>query len=365
MQIHKKINWLNTLFLTITPIVAVTGLIILLAHGMVAWQTWVLFVLFMGATGMSITMGYHRLFSHQTYRTTWPIRLLFALFGAACFEGSILEWSTDHRNHHRYTDTDRDPYDINRGFWFAHIGWLFLLDTSTRDFSNVEDLEKDPIVRWQHRFFPLIGIIMSFGVPTLIASLWGDAWGGLIVAGLLRTVLNHHGTFCINSVCHIFGKKTYSEEQSARDNWVTALFTYGEGYHNFHHQFPLDYRNGVRFYDFDPAKWGIRLLHFVGLATDLRRVSREKIIKYRVRNDGHRIDDLIQNMSQAAKPVYERILQLIHQIEELEKSYKRLKAEKMHNVSGALDDYRIRIKVLRRELNQFFSVWKKLQNVAT
>ncbi|MCH9643727.1 MAG: fatty acid desaturase [Gammaproteobacteria bacterium] len=362
MKILSKINWINTLFLTITPIVAIIGTAFLLIHGMVAWQTWVLFVLFMGATGMSITMGYHRLFAHKTYKTAWPIRLIYALLGAACFEGSILEWSTDHRNHHRYTDTDRDPYDIKRGFWFAHIGWLFTLDTTKRDFSNVEDLMQDPIVRWQHRYFIIISIVMSFVVPMLIASLWGNAWAGLVVAGMLRMVLNHHGTFCINSVCHIFGKRTYSEEQSARDNWVTALFTYGEGYHNFHHQFPLDYRNGVRFYDFDPAKWGIRMLQSVGLASELKRVSQEKIIKYRVRNDEHRLGDLIHSVSQAAKPIYDRILQLIHQIEELEKTYKQLKAEKLHSVSDKLDEYHIRLKELRRELKDSFSMWKKLQH---
>ena len=143
---------------------------------------------------------------------------------------------------------------------------------------------------------------------------------------------------------------------------MTALFTYGEGYHNFHHQFPLDYRNGVRFYDFDPAKWGIRMLQSVGLASELKRVSQEKIIKYRVRNDEHRLGDLIHSVSQAAKPIYDRILQLIHQIEELEKTYKQLKAEKLHSVSDKLDEYHIRLKELRRELKDSFSMWKKLQH---
>lgn len=361
MMKNKKINWLNTIFLLATLVVGVVGTVWMLIANVIAWQTWVLFVVMLFLTGLSITGGYHRLFAHKTYETVWPVKLFFVLFGAANFEGSALEWCTDHREHHRYTDTDRDPYDIKKGFWFAHIGWLFTLDVSKRDFSNVEDLQQQPLLRWQHRYFPLIATVVGFGLPTLLASFWGNPLAGFIVAGVLRTVVNHHGTFCINSVCHIFGKRTYSEQQSARDNWVTALFTYGEGYHNFHHQFPLDYRNGIRFYDYDPTKWLIAGLKKVGLASNLKRVSQEKIIKYRVHNDHHRLDDMLHSVSQAAKPIYERMLYLIQQIEALEKSYKQLKSEKMHNVSDKLDEYTLQIKQLRRELKQFFSVWKKLQ----
>lgn len=283
MNLLKRINWPNTLFLLLVPIAGIVGTILLTVFGFVHWPTWLLAFVLTVTGGLSITGGYHRLFAHKSYKAHWTIRLLFVLFGSSTFEGSVLEWCTDHRNHHRHTDTDKDPYSIKRGFWYAHIGWLFMLDTTKRDYSNVSDLKSDPILRFQFRYFALIAVTMGLILPTGLAALWGDPLGGLFVAGLLRVTLNQHFTFCINSVCHWFGKKPYSDRQSAKDHWVTALFTFGEGFHNFHHQFPIDYRNGVRFYHFDPTKWLIRTLSFVGLAHDLKSVTAEQILRYKVR----------------------------------------------------------------------------------
>ena len=368
MKNLKKINWLNTLFLTITPVVAIVGTVLLCVYSAVSWKTWLFTGIMVAVSGLSITAGYHRLFSHATYKAAWPVRLFFAFFGAGCFQGSALEWCTDHRNHHLYTDTDKDPYSIKKGFWYAHIGWLFVLDQSKRDFSNVEELAKDPILKVQHNFYTLIATIVGFGFPMLIASFWGEMWAGLILAGALRATISHHVTFCINSICHMFGRRTYSTKQSARDNWFTALVTYGEGYHNFHHQFPLDYRNGIRVFDYDPTKWIINLLSYCGLATNLKQVSKEKIIKYRVMNDHNDIvkkvtdysDSLLQQVSVAVKPVRERIMQLIQNIEELEKNYRALKKEKMDGCREQLNEYRQSIKNSRRELQRILGVWKHL-----
>lgn len=355
MSIFKRINWTNTLFLMITPLVALIGSIYLISNHLIHWQTLVLSGVFVVFTGLSITAGYHRLFAHKSYEAKWPVKLFFALFGAAAFEGSIAEWSTDHRNHHRYTDTDKDPYDIKKGFWYAHIGWLFTLDESKRDFSNVAELLEDRIVAWQNRFFVPLAIFMGFVLPMGIASLWGDALGGLIFGGALRLVFNHHATFCINSVCHLFGKRTYSG-QSARDNWFTALFTYGEGYHNFHHQFPIDYRNGIRFFDFDPTKWLIALMSFVGLASNLKTVSSERIIHYKVRMDNNRLA-MFAHLSNAVKPVYEKIVHLLKLIEELEKRYSEMKKAQ---IKAHLVEYRSQLKSARKELKRVLSVWARL-----
>ena len=283
MKKKHRINWLTTLFISLTSLGGLVGTVILLVFGLIHWPTWVLTGTMLIVCGLSITGGYHRLAAHNSYRAAWPIRLLFVFLGAAVFEGSIVEWATDHRQHHLYTDTERDPYNIKKGFWYAHIGWLFTLDTSKRDFSNVKDLLSDSLYRFQHRFFPIIAILMGFGFPTAIATLWGDNLGGLIVAGALRIALLHQVTFFINSLCHFLGKRTY-KNSSARDNWLTALVTFGEGFHNFHHQFPLDYRNGVRFFHFDPTKWMIYLLSRLGLAFDLKRVEFRRMIKYRLHN---------------------------------------------------------------------------------
>lgn len=283
MKKPKYINWVNVLFFIITPIVGIVGTSILAYKGEIAANTlWLsLFLIIMG--GISITAGYHRLFSHASYKASWPVRLVFLLFAASVFEGSALEWGTDHRDHHRYTDTPKDPYNFKQGFWYAHIGWIFTLDLSKREFNNIDDLKKDPLVRLQHKFFLPLAILMGFILPMCIAGLWGNAWGGLIVAGALRMTLTQQMTFCINSVCHYLGKQPYSTRNSSRDNWFTALLTFGEGYHNFHHTFPLDYRNGIRFFHYDPTKWLIRVMKMLGLATHLKTVPKHKIAEYRLK----------------------------------------------------------------------------------
>jgi stearoyl-CoA desaturase (delta-9 desaturase) len=355
----RHINWTNLLFLTLTPLIAIVGTVFIVATGVLHVATVVLaFVLFL-LVGMCITMGYHRLFSHQSYRLVWPLRLFFAIFGAAAFEGSVLEWSTDHRNHHRHTDTEKDPYNINQGFWYAHIGWLFTLDTSKRDFSNVEDLQQDPILRFQHRFFIPLAVFMTFVLPVAIASLWGDPLGGFIIAGFFRLVMSHHVTFCINSVCHVFGKRTY-REQSARDNWFTAFFTFGEGYHNFHHQFAMDYRNGVRAWDFDPGKWLIWTFSRLGMATDLKSVSREQMIRYRVKAEEEKVltyakarsEQFMDQISSLIAPLRDRTLEIAAQVDALEQSYKTLKQQKMTYIKDKMEEYRGMVKREREHLKR-------------
>lgn len=367
MNFFKKINWLNTFFiLLLTPIVSVVGLIYLIHTGDMHLATWLLAFVLLSASGFSITVGYHRLFSHRSYKAAWPVRLLLALFGAAAFQGSILEWCTDHRNHHLYTDTDKDPYSINKGFWYAHIGWLLVLDHSKRDFSNVDELAQDPIIKFQHKFYVPLALLMGFALPTALAAIWGDWVGGLVIAGFLRTVINHHVTFAINSVCHMFGKRNYSEKQSARDNWFTALFTFGEGYHNFHHQFPLDYRNGIRYYQYDPTKWIIRLLSYVGLASDLKRVDEERILRYRLLKEEAEImkrmslysTQLMTQVSDYVKPVYDQILEQISQINEIKISYKQLKNEKIENYRALLKAHKLKLKLAQVELSKNLAMWK-------
>src|SRR3989344_7912715 len=273
MHPSPRINWTNTLFLTLTPLIGLVGTILLVGHGSFHWGTLWLALGLMAASGISITGGYHRVFAHRSYQASWPVRFFFLMFGIGAFEGSVLEWCTDHRNHHLHTDTDKDPYNIKRGFWFAHIGWLLMLDPTQRDFNNVKDLKRDALVRFQHTYFVPLAIFMGFLLPMGIAALWGDPWGGLLIAGALRITAVQQTTFCINSVCHMFGKHDHAPEKSPRDNGMTALLTFGEGFHSFHHRFPVDYRNGFHFYHYDPTKWVIKLLSWVGLTKNLIKVN--------------------------------------------------------------------------------------------
>jgi stearoyl-CoA desaturase (delta-9 desaturase) len=268
------VNWVTAILFATTFAVAVTvvpwyGIV----HGYSA-TAWVFFFVFLAANGFSITAGYHRLWAHRTYEAHWSVRLVFMIFGAMALQNSILIWATDHRRHHRFVDdNDADPYSAKRGFWFSHIGWMLrFYESGKQDFSNGKDLQADPLVRFQHRFYVPIVLVTNVGFPLAIGWMAGDLWGVFLLAGVLRLVLNHHFTFFINSLAHIWGTQPYNDNNTARDNPVLAFLTYGEGYHNFHHIFDRDYRNAVRWWQWDPTKWLICSLSWVGLTRKLQKV---------------------------------------------------------------------------------------------
>lgn len=281
----NKVRWANSAFLISTFITTFTAAPLWIwHHGIDTFQV-VLFFFFLISTGISITLGYHRLFSHLTFQTVWPVKLYVLLFGAAAFEGSALGWCADHRRHHKFVDHDEDPYDISKGFFHAHIGWLLFRRGADTPLTWVRDLQKDKLAWWQHQYYIPIAFGMGFGVPALIGWLYGGttaAMGAFLLAGVARVVVVHHMTFCINSLCHWIGDRPYSTNCSARDSLLMAFFTFGEGYHNFHHEFQHDYRNGVKPWQFDPTKWTIWILSKLGMATNLRTVPEERIIKAQI-----------------------------------------------------------------------------------
>jgi len=226
----------------------------------------------------SMTAGYHRLWSHRTYQAHRVVKVVYALLGTGNFSMSVIDWAKDHRAHHKYTDTDRDPYNSTRGFYYCHIGWLFWARKMPK--SDVRDLKADPFLRFQHKFYAPLAFLFGWGVPILIAGLGWQDWKGGFYISLIRIVIAHHIIFSINSVAHLLGGNiVYSHLLSARDNIILAILTAGEGYHNFHHEFPNDYRNGVRWYSLDITKWLIALLEKVGLSWDLNRTPAETIAK--------------------------------------------------------------------------------------
>ncbi len=235
--------------------------------------------------GMSITSGYHRLWSHRTYQAHWSLRFIFALGGAFALQNSILHWSSDHRIHHKHVDNnDIDPYSAKKGFWYSHIGWMCREYQAHRynDYKNVRDLQKDNIVVWQHKYYLVLALLMNFGVPIAFGLWHGDVINSLLLVGVFRLVLSHHTTFFINSLAHIWGKQTYTDKNTARDNGFLALLTFGEGYHNYHHIFENDYRNGIRWWQFDPTKWLIKSCSWLGLTHSLRITPEDKIKKMRI-----------------------------------------------------------------------------------
>jgi stearoyl-CoA desaturase (delta-9 desaturase) len=243
-----------------------------IAHGF-SVGAWVLFVVFLYANGMSITGGYHRLWAHKSYDAHWSLKLIYLIFGTMALQNSVFIWASGHRTHHlNVDDEDKDPYSIRRGFWFAHIGWMIReYESGKPNLTNIPDLRRDPMLAFQHRFYLPLALATNFGIPMLAGWAIGDFWGTFFLAGVLRLVVSHHVTFFINSLAHMWGSRPYTEENTARDNPVLAFFTYGEGYHNYHHIFAHDYRNGVRWWQWDPTKWMIAGLSYVGLTKRLKR----------------------------------------------------------------------------------------------
>ena len=284
IQEARKKDWVNIAFLTLTPLIGIVGTALYTwQNGFSLWMPILTLGMYL-AVGMSICAGYHRFFSHKSYEAHPAVQVFYALFGAMAAQNSILWWSSSHRVHHKHVDHDWDPYNIQRGFWWAHILWIFYKNDQRDDsFSNSPDLLQNKIVMWQHRWHKVILIVGGFGLPTLIGAAFGDPIAGLLWGGFLRLAVIHHTTFFVNSLAHMIGEPSYNAEVSARDNWGVALLTLGEGYHSFHHRFPADFRNGIQWYQWDPAKWFISGLHAVGLAEELRTTPPPHIEQARLR----------------------------------------------------------------------------------
>lgn len=292
-----KINWMNTSFLIALPVVAVISMIYYFYHYSFHWSDIAILVFMYMATGLSVTGGYHRCFSHRAYECHPIIQFFLLCFAAAALENSALCWSSDHRQHHRHVDHEEDPYNINKGFFWAHMGWIFFdkREESPERFNNVEDLKKNKLVMWQHKYYLPIGLMVGLVLPTLISWFFDRPLAGFIWGGIIRQVLIHHSTFLINSAAHVFGNRPFSIANTARDSWWLAFLSFGEGHHNFHHTFPSDYRNGIAWYHWDPTKWMIRSLSYATLSWNLRQTSHETIqdamdevlIKIGKRGDSH------------------------------------------------------------------------------
>ncbi|KAL1925314.1 uncharacterized protein VTP21DRAFT_197 [Calcarisporiella thermophila] len=278
---YKYVNWLNVAFILGTPLVSLYGI----CTTEIQIKTLIWAVIYYYYTGLCITAGYHRLWSHRAYRAHPLLQLFFCLGGSGAVQGSIRWWCLKHRAHHRYTDTDKDPYSAHRGLLWSHIGWMLLRRGKKIKVghADVSDLDANPIAWIQHKYYGYFAIGMGYLFPYLVAGLgWGDWRGGLFIAGTLRLTFVHHATFCVNSLAHYIGETTYDDRRTPRDHFITALVTMGEGYHNFHHEFPNDYRNAIRFYQYDPTKWLIYVCSLLGLAYDLKKFPENEVQRGRI-----------------------------------------------------------------------------------
>lgn len=354
-----RVNWINTIFLSFISALAVIGAPIYLWHHDMGWIMGSLFAFYIMATGLSITLGYHRLFSHISFKAKWPVRLATLVFGACAFENSALSWCSDHRRHHKHTDHDDDPYDISKGFFWAHMGWILFKMDPVPPLDNVADLRKDKLVMWQDRWDKWIAVLVGLVLPGVIGFLvsgWVGAMGGVLVVGALRVFLVQQCTFFINSLCHMVGGQPYSTRCTARDSALMAFVTFGEGYHNYHHEFQHDYRNGVKAFCFDPTKWSIWILDKVGLVSGLRRVSASRILLAEMAEARRKADASLSDLKASEDTVCERALESMQEIlEQLSNNYRELEqaaAERVEMSKKAIADWRRETQALMTRLSR-------------
>ena len=233
---------------------------------------WGLFLVMYIVTGMGITVGYHRLVSYQSFECPNWVKVSIFVAGGWALQNSALKWGSDHIRHHAKTDEEEDLYNASKGFWHSHCGWLFYTSIHRKDKYEVR-LRRDPVVMWQDRYYwPIVvtGLLLPF-----VLGVWHGGWQGgisaILLGGLFRLFMVLNSTFTINSLCHMVGAQPYSKKDSSRDSWLVSFVSFGEGYHNFHHAYARDYRNGPQWYNFDPSKWIIFTLSLIGLASNLRR----------------------------------------------------------------------------------------------
>jgi stearoyl-CoA desaturase (Delta-9 desaturase) len=223
-------------------------------------------------SGLGITVGYHRMISHRSFRCPDWVKMVLLVAGGLALENSALKWGANHARHHARVDQKEHPYNATRGFWYSHCGW-FLTKSPYRTERYALWLREDCVVMRQHRWYVSL-VLSGLALPFLVGYAY-DGWisgvGCFLLAGVGRVFLVLNSTFCINSICHLWGSQPYSQSNSSRDSWWVSLITLGEEYHNYHHAFPRDYRNGPLWYNVDPSKWLIYGLFRFGLVEGLVR----------------------------------------------------------------------------------------------
>jgi len=341
----------SLIFLPIASLICIP--IYIVNYGIV-WQE--IAMLFIGwfFAGTGITIGYHRLFAHRTFKTYSIIEWFYMLTGSMALQNSILHWCSDHRRHHKKLDTKDDPYSIKEGFFHAHIGWI--IKKSNNNYAHVSDLERKSAVKFQKKYYWTIALFLSFVLPVIIGFTYGRPIGGLLWGGVLRTTLVHHFTFFINSLCHYLGNREYDPSTSARDSWIMAFLTFGEGYHNYHHKFQWDYRNGIRWYNFDPSKWIIEFLSLFNITYGLRKVPDYLILQAKVDTVIKKIKYFSGNQSlylDRINKITRNVRINLDLLKKLEKKYKLIKNNK--NISLQLNRYNKQKNIYKLELQNAVS----------
>jgi stearoyl-CoA desaturase (Delta-9 desaturase) len=291
-RISLKFRLIN-LGAVLVPFAGLVAGIVLLWGVAFDWKHLLVFFVMYIATGLGVTVGYHRYFTHRSFKTPRPVQFVLGVLGSMAVQGSVLDWVATHRQHHQHSDDDHDPHSphghgesvmgVLRGIWHAHIGWLF--GPQPRGLERyVRDLRRDRLARFLSRMFPywvVLGLLIPAGLGFVLTGTWTGALLGFIWGGLVRVFFVHHLTWSVNSICHIWGTRTFRTRDESRDNLIVGVLALGEGWHNSHHAFPTSARHGLRWWQIDVSYLVIRAMGLVGLASDIRVPSEERIVAKR------------------------------------------------------------------------------------
>ncbi|KAI1305881.1 Delta(9)-fatty-acid desaturase fat-7 [Halotydeus destructor] len=269
--------WLNIALFSVLHVLYIIGLYYL-ATGQYHGYTVLFGSFLMNFGGFGITVGAHRYWAHNSFKAKWPLELLLMLAQTVAGENCIYIWVRDHKVHHKFSDSDVDPYNVQRGFFFAHMGWLLRrkhpelkMATKKLDFG---DLLKSPIVKFQRDYYWYLYFGVAIASTAIPVICWNETiWRSYLAAFVLRYLTTLHGTWFINSACHMFGDRPYDTTRQARENLLVSIAALGEGQHNYHHKFPTDYRTSEQGVGFNPSKVVIDLFAILGLSYDLKVTS--------------------------------------------------------------------------------------------
>ena len=281
-----QLVWTNIILMIVLHVLWVFGVV---AGTQAKWQSYVWYIFVGMGSAYGVTAGAHRLWTHRTYKAKLPFKIAMMLFDCIAMQNSILVWARDHRLHHKYTETDADPHNANRGFFFAHVGWLLMLKHPQVLIKgqniDLSDLKQDPVVMFQERHYLKLCLIFSLLIPILVPwYFWNESlYVSFFFMFAFRYVTSLHCTWFVNSIAHLWGHRPYDKHSNPTDNAFVCYAALGEGYHNYHHAFPFDYSTG---------EWGPALnittvfLDFfaaLGQVYDRKQVSQETILKMRQR----------------------------------------------------------------------------------
>jgi stearoyl-CoA desaturase (Delta-9 desaturase) len=286
-------EWLDRLAtgtVTVVPFFALAYAVWHSWQGLLRWSDVVIFFVAYVLTGLGVTVGFHRLFTHRSFKTTKPVRAALAILGSAAIEGPITAWVADHRKHHDFSDQVGDPHSPHvehghgfsgalRGLFHAHVGWLFIHSHRGAKERYARDLRADPMIMKIDRLFPvwaLGGLGVCFLAGWALGGSVHSGLTGLLWGGGVRMLVVHHVTYSINSICHFMGRRGFETPDESRNVWWLSPFTFGESWHNNHHAFPTSARHGLRGRQFDPSAYVIWALEKTGLAWDVVRIAPER-----------------------------------------------------------------------------------------